>query len=126
MSSQYLLQMLCAFGLTILVEASILLAGLSRIHPWRRRLFAGVWLSACTYPIVWLTIPAIFPPERDRTLYLAVAETFAPVAEGFLFWWTFDRHPPCTGSQLARDMLVILVANLASFAVGALLPAGLL
>ena len=40
--------------LTIAIETPILLFGLSPHHPKRRRLLAGVWLTACTYPIVVL------------------------------------------------------------------------
>jgi hypothetical protein len=42
------------------------------------RLFAGAWLTACTYPVVWLVLPPLF---EERSLYLLAAETFAPVAE---------------------------------------------
>jgi len=34
---------------SILIETPILLIGLSPRHPLRRRVFAGVWLTACTY-----------------------------------------------------------------------------
>ena len=66
--------------LTILIETPILCVGLSRRHPLSRKLLAGIWLTACTYPIVTLVLPLLFAPER-RGLYLLVAETFAPVAE---------------------------------------------
>ena len=36
--------------LTILIETPILLVGLSKRHPIKRRLLAGLWLTACTYP----------------------------------------------------------------------------
>jgi hypothetical protein len=42
---------------TILIETPVLLIGLSRRHSIRQRLFAGVWLTACTYPIVVLVMP---------------------------------------------------------------------
>jgi hypothetical protein len=100
---------------SILVETPILLAGLSAAHSWRRRLFAGVWLTACTYPIVVLTLPALI--ER-RSTYLWVAETFAPVAECLLFWLAFYRGGQASGASLRRDMAVIVLANLASFGGG--------
>ena len=66
---------------SILIETPILLVGLSAHHPVRQRLFAGVWLTACTYPIVVLVLPLCIDITESRTLYLWVAETFAPVAE---------------------------------------------
>src|SRR6516162_10670473 len=77
---------------SILIETPVLLVGLSRRHSLGRRLFAGVWLTACTYPIVILVLTQYFDLETDRFRYLLVAETFAPVAECALFWAAFgDR-----------------------------------
>src|SRR5713101_5899664 len=70
--------------LSILIETPVLLLGLSNRHSLKRKLFAGVWLTACTYPIVVLVLPMLFV-NRSRALYLVVAETFAPVAECILF-----------------------------------------
>jgi hypothetical protein len=100
---------------SILVETPILLVGLSAAHSWKRRLFAGFWLTACTYPIVVLTLPVLI--ER-RSTYLWVAETFAPAAECFLFWLAFYRGGHAGGGALRRDMAVIVLANLASFGIG--------
>jgi hypothetical protein len=106
--------------LTITVETAVLLVGLSRRHPVRVRVFAGVWLSACTYPVVWLVLPALF---EDRWAYLFVAETFAPIAECGLFWTAFVRtHPPDRRATVS-DMLAVIAANLSSFGVGELLYA---
>jgi hypothetical protein len=103
--------------LSILIETPILVVGLSKPHPLSRRLFAGVWLTACTYPIVVLVLPAFFDPGSDRFMYLLVAETFAPVAECLLFLLAFGAAAETTG-QRVRDMITIIVANLASFLIG--------
>lgn len=76
--------------LTIAIETPILVAGLARGHSLARRLLAGVWLTACTYPIVVLVLPLVVPPwfadpQHGEWVYLAVAETFAPLAECALF-----------------------------------------
>lgn len=113
--SAYLLAMLVGYLLTIAIETTVLLAFLSRRHSLRVRLFAGVWLTACTYPIVWLVIPQMF---GERWLYLLVAETFAPVAECILFWFAFIRGMPPDRRATIRDLIAIVVANLCSFAVG--------
>ena len=101
---------------TIAVEIPILLIGLSAHHSRRRRVIAGLWLTACTYPIVILVLPLLFM-ERSPTLYLVVAEIFAPVGECLLFWLAFD------GQTKWRDFAAITVANLASFLVGELFNA---
>lgn len=101
------------YAFTILVETPILVAGLAPRHPLRRKLFAGVWLTACTYPIVVLVLPLLVAP---RGAYLAVAETFAPAAECTLFWLAFRER-----ETMWRDFAAIVVANLASFLAGELL-----
>jgi hypothetical protein len=103
--------------LTILIETTILVFGLSRRHPLKRKLFAGVWLTACTYPIVVLVLPLLFAPDQ-RVFYLLVAETFAPVGECILFWLAFGDQDAVGTSSMWRDFATIIVANLASFGVG--------
>ena len=70
---------------TIAIEVPILFFGLSAHHSKVRRVGAGVWLTACTYPIVMLVLPLLLV-NGSRAFYLLVAETFAPVAECLLFW----------------------------------------
>ena len=114
----YLLLMCFCYVVTISVETPILMIGLSRRHRLRHRVFAGIWLTACTYPFVWLVFPALIDPLENWTLYLVVAETFAPVAECLLFWLAFGNTKPRTRAALVQDMCVIVLANLASFGVG--------
>jgi hypothetical protein len=104
--------------LTVLMETPILIAGLSKRHPLRRKLFAGFWLTACTYPIVVLVMPLLF---RSRTTYLIVAETFAPVAECVLFWMAFGQKAEVATWSMWRDFIAIVIANLASFGAGEVL-----
>lgn len=108
--------------LTILIETPILCVGLSRRHPLRRKLLAGVWLTACTYPIVTLVLPLLFPLER-RASYLIVAEIFAPVAECVLFWLAFGARDEVGKASMWRDFSAIIVANLASFGIGEVMNA---
>ena len=100
--------------LTIAIETPILLLGLSPHHPVRRRLLSGIWLTACTYPIVVLVLPLLFV-NQPRAVFIGVAEVFAPVAECLLFWCAFGKETKW------RDFGVIVVANLASFLVGEIL-----
>ena len=99
--------------LTILIETPILLLGLSSKVSIKQKLLCGVWLTACTYPIVVLVLPTLFYGE-PRWLYLAVAETFAPVGECLLFWLAFRGRE----IEWVRSFAVIVLANLASFGFG--------
>ncbi|MCI0703837.1 MAG: hypothetical protein L0241_22485 [Planctomycetia bacterium] len=129
----YFQAMLIGYLLTIAIETTVLLLLLSRRHSRRVRIFAGVWLTACTYPIVWIVLPPLFEPEQ-RWLFLLVAETFAPVAECVIFWLAFIRRrddapstseeetippdQPPSGRATLRDFAAITLANLCSFGLG--------
>jgi hypothetical protein len=133
-AADYLRLMLVGYCLTVAVELAVLLVLLSRRHSLRVRVFAGVWLTACTYPVVWLVLPPLFDGQ-PRWLYLLVAETFAPVAECAIFWFAFVRPLPpvevvdeeeineLTFDRRAtvRDFVAITLANLCSFGVGEVL-----
>ena len=107
---------------TILIETPTLLVGLSKRHSIKRRLLAGVWLTACTYPIVVLVMPLLFA-NASRAIYLTVAETFAPVAECILFWLAYGKSEEFGKRSMWRDFAAIIVANLASFLGGEIMNA---
>jgi len=107
---------------TIAIETPILVVGLSKRHSVRRRFFAGIWLTACTYPIVTLVLPLVLS-DYSRRRFLAVAEVFAPVVECLLFWLAFEWRSGARQKQIARDFAVIIIANLASFGLGEVLNA---
>ena len=107
---------------TILIETPILVVGLSRRHSIKRRLAAGLWLTACTYPIVVLVLPPLFA-STTRAAYLIVAETFAPVAECVLFWLAYGKTEELGTKSMWRDFATIIVANLASFLLGEVMNA---
>jgi hypothetical protein len=106
--------------LTIAIETPILLIGLTQKITERQRFLCGVWLTACTYPIVVLVLPTVFYGE-PRWLYLAVAETFAPLAECVLFWLAFRGNLLFNRVDWVRSFTTIIIANLASFGIGELL-----
>lgn len=103
--------------LTILIETPILLVGLSRKLSLKQKLLCGVWLTACTYPIVVLVLPTFFFGS-SRAMYLLVAETFAPLAECAIFWLAFRGKDLLAGGDWTRSFIAIVIANLASFGVG--------
>ena len=104
--------------LSIVIETPVLLIGLSARHAMGRRLFAGFWLTACTYPIVILVMPLLI---ASRGSYLLIAETFAPVAECTLFWIAFGTWADFGKRLWMRNMAAVVLANLASFGGGELL-----
>ena len=103
--------------LTIAIETPILFFALSRRHPKRHRLMAGLWLTACTYPVVTLVLPLLLA-NYSHAVFLAVAETFAPVTECVLFWLAFGSAAEVGRKSMWRDFAAIVIANLASFAAG--------
>ena len=106
--------------ITILIETPILLFGLSPKLSIRQKLLCGIWLTACTYPIVVLVLPTIFFGSA-RWQYLAVAETFAPVAECAIFWIAFRSRNLLATVDWIRSFVAIIIANLASFGTGEIL-----
>jgi len=104
---------------TVAIETPILFFALSPRHSKRRRVFAGLWLTACTYPIVTLVLPLLME-NYSRATFLLVAETFAPVAECVLFWLAFGSAAEVGRRSMWRDFGAIVLANLASFLLGEL------
>jgi hypothetical protein len=104
---------------TVAIETPILFFALSPRHPKRRRILAGLWLTACTYPIVTLVLPLLME-NYSRATFLLVAETFAPVAECVLFWLAFGSAAEVGRRSMWRDFGAIVLANLASFLLGEL------
>ncbi|MFM8273437.1 MAG: hypothetical protein ACKODX_14075, partial [Gemmata sp.] len=75
--------------------------------------------------VVWLVLPPLCA-GAPRWLYLAIAETFAPVAECVVFWAAFVRPLPQDRRATLRDGAAVALANLCSFGLGeALITAGL-
>ena len=103
--------------LSILIETPILIIGLSKKITLKQKLLCGLWLTACTYPIVVLVMPMLFA-DYQRWQYLLVAETFAPAAECALFWIAFRDKENLNRIEWFECFFAIVVANLGSFGVG--------
>jgi hypothetical protein len=106
--------------LTILIETPILLIGLSPKLSFKQKLACGVWLTACTYPIVVLVLPALMQ-DFSRFTYLLVAESFAHFGECVIFWIAFRGKNLLDSGSWVRCFAAILVANFASFSFGELM-----
>lgn len=103
---------------TVVLEAPMLLAGLSRRHTLKTRLLAAVWLTACTYPVVVVMLPPLLRERYGDFVYLLVAETFAPIAECLLFAIGFLLQGDVWKKATLRDFGAITLANLISFLAG--------
>lgn len=108
---------------TILIETPVLLFGLSPKLSLRQKLLCGIWLTACTYPIVVLVLPTLMLEYFDtsRALYLVVAETFAPAGECLFFWLAFRGKRLLEKGDWIRCFGASVIANLASFLLGEVL-----
>lgn len=111
------------YFVTILIETPVLIFGLSPKVTLKQKILCGIWLTACTYPVVVLVLPTLMLDyfETSRGLYLAVAETFAPAGECFFFWLAFRGNELLEKSDWLRCLGAIIVANLASFGLGEVL-----
>ncbi len=105
---------------TIFIETIVLIFLLSPKLSFKQRILCGIWLTACTYPIVVLVLPPLLG-SISWTLYLIVAETFAPVGECFFFWLAFRGKEDFERHDWIRCFVAIIAANLASFGIGEIL-----
>lgn len=105
---------------TILIETPILLLGLSKKLSFKHKLMCGIWLTACTYPVVVLVLPVIFE-QFSWFIYIVIAETFAPLGECLFFWLAFRGKQNFILSDWIQCFSMIILANLASFGLGEIL-----
>jgi hypothetical protein len=116
---------LTAYAITISVETPVLLVGLSTRHKIAVKFLAGIWLTACTFPLLSLVLPVLMDPFGNRFAYVAVGETLVIAGEIGLFWLAFVAATPWISKSMARDAAAIILANIASFAFGLWLSKGL-
>lgn len=105
---------------TILIETPILLVGLSPKLSFKQKLMCGIWLTACTYPIVVLVLPALMQ-DFSRDLYILVAESYAHFGECVIFWLAFRDKLELGTKDWIRCFIAILGANFASYSIGEVL-----
>ncbi len=111
------LLLLFGYALSVLIEVPILLMGLTSSNRLSETIVNGLLLTALTYPVVIMVLPATFTAIglNGRGLFLLVEGTFAPIAE-MLFFRYLTSKPLL--SRLDRDSFVIVFAKLASFLLG--------
>jgi hypothetical protein len=103
-----------ALLLTLAVEIPLVAAGLRRWYRVRAPsgVLVGAAASLLTHPVVWFVLPGLVAPVLGRSGYLLVAEGFAWLVEAFVYWLATRRDP-------VGLLLLSLLANLASYTVGA-------
>jgi hypothetical protein len=104
---------------TITIETLVLIPLLSPKLSLKQKVLCGVWLTACTYPIVVLVLPNLL--GSISCLYLWVAELFAHFGECVIFWLAFMGREDFETKDWLRCFAAILLANFASFSIGELL-----
>jgi hypothetical protein len=105
---------------TIAVETPILLLGLSNKLTFKQKLMCGIWLTACTYPIVVLVLPMLLQ-NFSWIIYITIAEVFAPAGECLFFWTAFRGNKILRTNDWIQCFISIIFANLASFGFGEIL-----
>lgn len=115
--TQLWLFLLLGYVATVMVELPVLYVGLAPRHSRRDRVIYGLLLTAFSYPVVVLVLPAVFALLRidSRAAYLAIAETYAPVSEALFFRFLTSQRML---ARPDRDVAAIVLANLASFLLG--------
>ena len=110
-----------ALTLTLLIETPLVAAALARWYrvPFRSGITLGLAGSLLTHPVVWFVLPGLLLPEVGWRGYLLTAEAFAWLAEAALYWLAVWRLT--ARRDLVGLLLLSLLANLASFSVGAIL-----
>jgi len=117
------LLLLKGYAVTAAVETLVLIICLSKRHSVGQRIGAGIWLNACSYPAVVLTLPRYLLVPGSRWLYVTGAEGFAVGFELLLFFAFFGTRLDTRFSRAGRwrDGFAIVFANLCSFLVGEVL-----
>ena len=100
---------------TVCIEIPVLMWGLHPRHSRSFKMKAGFVLTAFTYPIVVLVLPATIMPYVGRVACIAIAETYAPLAEMLFFRYLVDQK---LLTRPDRNAVTILLANVLSFVIG--------
>lgn len=114
---------LMGYLITISIETPVLFVGLGNRYSAKEKLFAGAFLTACSYPFVTIFFPMIWNPYEQYTTYMTVSEIFAPLSECAIFAWIFHQRKSLSKKARAWDMFVVILANLISFLAGELMKA---
>jgi hypothetical protein len=117
-----------ALAVTVAVETPLYAAGLRRLAasapapPGRRQAAVmGAVVNLASHPLAWLVLWPLAEPRLGALGALAAVEAFVAVGEwAALRWWL---GPSSGGERAAVLAVLVLVANAASMAAGALIVA---
>lgn len=114
---------LTGYLLTISIETPVLVFGLGNRYTLKEKLFAGAFLTGCSYPFVAIVFPMIWNPYNDYSTYVTISEIFAPVSECIIFALLFQRRKLMSSRLRAQELAVVIAANLVSYLSGELMKA---
>lgn len=103
-----------AFGLTVLIEAPIVVAILRGPVIWPRALIIALGAQLITHPALWFIAPRFEP----YWLWVLVMETLVTVAEAVLYAGLLRTTTKDWGKILPRAILASIAANAASTGIG--------
>jgi hypothetical protein len=112
---------LIVYLVVVLLDAPILLFGLSVAHSRLLRILTALWVAACALPLAVFIPGVILAPGNTLSFVLGVIAGLviaATVIEGALYWAFFRRGGRSKDVSLRRDVTAIIGANLAVIAVG--------
>jgi hypothetical protein len=116
--------LLLGYCLFVAIELPIFLLALSARNDRRQRIFSALWLTACSFPLVILVMPAfidMFVPKDwhgpVNTMQIAL---ITPIVECLLFWMLTrpldePNSPQVSQAEWIHDLFVIVFANVLSF-----------
>jgi hypothetical protein len=112
---------LVVYLILVLLDAPILLFGLSGAHSRLLRLLAALWVAACAFPLGAFIPGVILTRTNTFSFVLAVVTGLviaAAVIEGALYWIFYKRRQRSKEVSLRRDVTAIIAANLVAIAMG--------
>jgi hypothetical protein len=112
---------LIVYLVVVLVDAPILLFGLSSAHSRPLRVLTALWVAACALPLAVFIPGVILAPGNTLSFVLgAIAGLViaATVIESALYWAFFRRGERSKDVSVRRDVSAIIGANLAVIALG--------
>lgn len=115
---ELIVQLSLGFVLFIGIESSILIACLRKQYAKTQLIFAGVWLTFCTYPVINLLLATLL---GHTPFYYAISALMAPLVEFILFWIAFESDRRFFDARLLHALFAIATANIASFTCGLIL-----
>ena len=103
---------------TVAIETPVLLVGSPNAIAYGIDCWPGIWLNACSYPIVVLVFPYLVWVPFGRRVSWRLPRPSLRWPNAALFWLAFGNPQERFRRSMYQDFATIVVANLASFLIG--------